>query len=172
MATTMSLLNFFFSSTREGPKDRDLDPDGETVPVKMNLEERMAFRREVLFDVIKVSLAGKEIAATSYKLRISRADKRGHHFVVMIDLSNEFEHDARAGQQALADIGRLICANARSTELINVIAVYWRLVDLDERAGDTAAGAPPGMAHGLPDDGRYDMGGRSYASDIAPLAAS
>ena len=46
----MSILKSLFSS-KEAPKSGP-----ETAPVKMNLEERMAFRREMLYEAIKVTI--------------------------------------------------------------------------------------------------------------------
>ena len=54
----MSILKSLFAtkeSARSGP---------ETAPVKMNLEERMAFRREMLYEAIKVTMQANGVLVT------------------------------------------------------------------------------------------------------------
>ena len=97
----MSILKSLFAtkeSARSGP---------ETAPVKMNLEERMAFRREMLYEAIKVTMQASGVLAASYKFRVVRNDKRGHQYSVMIDLSTDFLNNAE-GQPARLEVGVVV----------------------------------------------------------------
>ena len=58
----MSFFQNLFSSTH-GTRDGAQGP--ETAPVKMNLDERMAFRREMLFDSIKTTMQSHGILSGS-----------------------------------------------------------------------------------------------------------
>ena len=60
------------------------------MPVKMNLNERMAFRRELLYETIRASLKSRSVADNTYRFKVMRTDKRGHCFVVMLDMSPTF----------------------------------------------------------------------------------
>ena len=58
----------------------------------MNLNERMAFRRELLCETIHASLKSRLIAANTYRFEVMRTDTRGHCFVVMLDMSPTRQH--------------------------------------------------------------------------------
>lgn len=131
----MALFKDLFSSSRsqkdslrdplQDSSDRSRGP--ETMPVKMNLEERMAFRRELLFETIRVSLNVRFIAPHTYRFKVMRTDKRGHCFVIMLDMSPTFM-DSPAGQHAqLAETAALLTENAQSKYGLMVGGVYWRV---------------------------------------------
>jgi hypothetical protein len=131
----MSLFKDLFSSS-SSQKDSSRDPlqdssgrsrGPETMPVKMNLEERMAFRRELLFETIRASLNMRFIAPHTYRFKVMRTDKRGHCFVVMLDMSPTFM-DSKAGQHAqLAETAALLTKNASTKYGLIVGGVYWRV---------------------------------------------
>lgn len=189
----MSLFENLFSSSR-GMKAGSSEP--ETGPVQMSLEERMAFRREMLFDSINSTMKSWGMVGGSYRFKVVRIDKRGHTFAVMVDLSTDFLSDEQGRQGPLAALGAAIKKNALSRYGLGVPAVYWRvneeLKGLDApRAGE---GARPEMASPRSsrstDVRRYEratveelaafeaawqkssqmtIGERTYASDLAPL---
>ena len=123
-------------STSHSVKDRQLRSEahdsqddelgGETKPVKMNLEERMAFRRELLYETIRASLDTLFIAPNSYRFKVMRTDKRGHSFVVMLDMSPAFM-DSPAGQHtSLRETAAFLVNNAETKYGLQVGGVYWR----------------------------------------------
>lgn len=120
----MSILKNLFSSkgATVGGKNNP-----ETSPVKMNLEERMAFRREMLYEAIKVTMQANGILAASYKFRVVRNDKRGHQYSVMIDLSTDFLHSRSGQPEQLVAIGSAIVRNAQARYDLGVAGVYWRV---------------------------------------------
>lgn len=170
----MSIFTSFFLPRRAASTDLgDTDDAGLTLPRKMNLEERMAYRREMLFEAISLAMDRQGIAENCYHLRVSRTDKRGHTFIVMIDLSNDFLHNARGKPASLQEIGRTITAVAGASGLLEVSGVYWSVVDATGEAGPSAHPAvdapvtgPQPYAAPL---ARYQ---RIYASDLAPLGSS
>lgn len=119
----MSFFQNLFTSSHS-PKD---SAAGETGPVKMSLDERMAFRREMIFDSVKATMESRGILSGSYKFKVVRADKRGHSFVVMVDLSTDFMESEQGRQRALAQLGVIIGKNALSRYGLGVAAVYWRV---------------------------------------------
>ena len=133
----MSIFKSLFSSSTRDPKgghsgDSQNHETGksrgpETMPVKMNLEERMAFRRELLFETVRASLSMRFIAPHTYRFKVIRTDKRGHCFVVMMDMSPTFMA-SEAGQHApLAETAALITKNAQTKYGLIVGGVYWRV---------------------------------------------
>jgi hypothetical protein len=186
----MSVLKNLFS-TSKSPKHEASGP--ETGPVKMNLDERMAFRREMLFEAIRVTMQAHGILSASYKFRVVRNDKRGHQYLVLIDLSTDFL-DNREGRPArLVEVGAAITKNAASRYDLLVSGVYWQVNEQIQgfegsrpaplRTGQEAVGVPPPVqrreratAEELAafeaawEKGRaMQIGDRIYSSDLAPL---
>lgn len=169
----------------------------ETMPVKMNLDERMAFRRELLFETIRSSLQSRFIAANTYRFKVMRTDKRGHCFIVMLDMSPTFMDSPAGNSASLKETANLLIKNAETKYGLQVAGVYWRS---DETLDVTVASwarpskpaalepstnsAPRGTTEKVevitseelaefeaawPKDSAIRVGGRSYASDLAPL---
>ena len=106
------------SARREGP---------ETLPVKMNLEERMAFRRELLFEAVKVTLTSNLIANNTYRFKVMRTDKRGHRYVVMFDMSPDFMTSEQGQHGQLTRLAAVLIKNAQTRYGLVVGGVYWRV---------------------------------------------
>jgi hypothetical protein len=106
------------------------DP-GETVldEVRMPLEDRMAWRRKMVYAGVKSSMVTLGIIGKWYKFRISQVDERGHVYVIMIDVTKQFA--VRPGLKIKGFIGieQLIIKNIFDHYAIVVKAVYWRTND-------------------------------------------
>lgn len=190
----MSFFQNLFSSSH-GP--RESGAGQETGPVKMSLDERMAFRREMIFDSVKTTMESHGVLSGSYKFKIVRADKRGHSFVVMVDLSTDFLDSAQGQQRPLMALGAAIGKNALARYGLAVPTVYWR-VNEELKGFDPQRAAPAPEARGKVSPEaqrssnvrRYErataqelaafesawhkgseltIGERTYASDLAPL---
>ena len=131
----MALFKNLFSSSKShkaSGSDPLQDTSGrsrgpETMPVKMNLEERMAFRRELLFETIRASLNMRFIAVNTYRFRVMRTDKRGHCFVIMLDMSPTFMASLGGQHAELAETAALLTKNAQTKYGLIVGGVYWRV---------------------------------------------
>lgn len=165
----------------------------------MNLDERMAFRREMLFDSVRSTMESRGILSASYRFKVMRADKRGHSFVVMVDLSTDFMDSEQGHQRPLMALGEAIKKNALTRYGLGVAAVYWRVneeikgLDLLP-VGDAAAHSDtsPEAARSAnvhkyqratalelaafeaawQKSGELSLGDRTYSSDLAPLGGS
>ena len=98
----------------------------ETKPVKMNLEERMALRRELLYEIIKLSLLSCSVAANTYRFKVMRTDKRGHCFVVLLDMSPTFMAGPAGEHVSLKAMAAVLIKNAEISYGLHVGGVYWR----------------------------------------------
>lgn len=180
----MSILKSLFAtrdSARSGP---------ETAPVKMNLEERMAFRREMLYEAIKVTMQASGVLSASYKFRVVRNDKRGHQYSVMIDLSTDFLANPEGQPARLVAVGANITRNAMARYGIVVAGVYWRVNEELQGFDKTPAEAAPAEPAAQTPRQKYEratadelaafeaawqkgqslqVGDRIYSSDLAPL---
>ena len=208
----MAIFKNLFSSSsapkvnresREARASQDDEQGGaggpETRPVKMNLDERMAFRRELLYETIRASLQSRFITANTYRFKVMRTDKRGHCFVVMLDMSPTFM-DSPAGQRAsLKETAAVLIKNAETKYGLMVGGVYWRADEtLDVSVANWARPAAPVPKPQLPSteserqsniekfeavtaeemaefeaawqkDSAVQVGDRTYSSDLAPL---
>lgn len=199
----MAIFKDLFSSTRtekSAPQGRIKRPSSgpETLPVKMDLEERMAFRRELLFEIIRASLSSRDIERNSYRFKAVRTDKRGHCHVVMFDMSPAFMESEQGQHAQLAITAAALTQNALARYGLVVTSVYWRV---DETLATAVApwalqSAPADLAatpHS-PEPGNIEkyeqvtaeelaefeaawqksssvqIGSRTYSSDLAPLA--
>ncbi|MDO9357970.1 MAG: hypothetical protein Q7T70_03120 [Polaromonas sp.] len=190
----MSFFQSLFSASQTSTRESAGGP--ETGPVKMTLDERMAFRREMLFDSVKNTLENRGIASGNYKFKVVRADKRGHSFVVMVDLSLEFMDSEAGRQRSLMALGDAIRKDALTRYGIGVPSVYWR-VNEEIRGFDPQLVQPPPPQNLSPEAQRssnmrryerataeelaafesawqksseMSIGDRTYSSDLAPLS--
>ena len=175
------------SARREGP---------ETLPVKMNLEERMAFRRELLFEAVKVTLTSNLIANNTYRFKVMRTDKRGHCYVVMFDMSPDFMTSEQGQHGQLTRLAAVLIKNAQTRYGLVVGAVYWRVDEtLTASVAEWARPSTPAPLAALENpvatnienydrvtaeelaefeaawqrDSDIQIGDRTYSSDLAPL---
>jgi hypothetical protein len=186
----MSVLKNLFSASKS-PKPGATGP--ETGPVKMNLDERMEFRREMLYEAIRVTMQAHGILSASYKFRVVRNDKRGHQYLVLVDLSTDFLDNREGSPARLAEVGAAIAKNATARYNLLVSGVYWQV---NEQIQGFSASRPAALRTGQeaedsrPPERRHErataeelaafeaawekgramqIGDRIYSSDLAPL---
>ncbi len=199
----MPIFNGFFSSTRNPKGEQDSQQlertsGPETAPVKMNLDERMAFRRELLFENVRATLSSQYIDSRSYRFKVMRTDKRGHCYVVMLDMAPAFMASSQGQHSQLVKTAAMLTKNALTKYGLVVGGVYWRE---DETLNTTVASwaqrsAPAALEAALPGpdpaeikkygnataeelaafeaawqkSNDIQIGNRTYSSDLAPLA--
>lgn len=150
----------------------------------------MAFRREMLYEAIKVTMQASGILSGSYKFRVVRNDKRGHQYSVMMDLSTDFMHNREGQPDQLNAVGGLLAKNAQQRYGLVVSGVYWRVNEQMEGFDRNRPGAAPAPPEPLTPRQKYEratadelaafeaawqkgqelqVGDRIYSSDLAPL---
>jgi hypothetical protein len=97
--------------------------------------ERMA-RRELLYSVVRESMARAGVLSASYKFKVLSLDSAGRQFLVMVDLAPS----ERASTDLLADIEAGVMQRAKARHDLSVTAVYWRRND---QVGVAQRPAPP-----------------------------
>jgi hypothetical protein len=183
----MSVLRNMFTPGKR-PKSASAGP--ETAPVRMDLGERMEFRRDMLYEAIRFTMQAHGILSASYRFRVVRNDRRGHMYSVMMDLSTDFMHQREGRPAQLVALGTAIAKNAATRYGLLVAGVYWRVNEEIQgfESSRPAAQAGAGMSTPeLPASGRarpeelaafeaarqkgreLRFRDRVYASDLAPL---
>jgi len=160
----------------------------ETGPVRMTLEERMAFRRELLYEAIRTTLAAHGLKSSQYRIRVVRNDKRGHQYAVMMDLSVAFLSNPEGRPPRLHAMGTDIARNAMERYGLQVSGVFWR-VNEKLRAAQPPAAPAVDSVQSAPSSGTgsiaredlaafeaalrqassFPLGNRVYSTDLAPL---
>jgi hypothetical protein len=116
-------------------------------PERMDLAERRAFRREMLYQAIREGMISLEVNSSMYKFKIMNLDKRHHRFVVMIDVTKSFQPRQYGKQISFFDIEEFIKKHTFDRFGLGLEGVYWRISDSESpferqiREGDSPATA-------------------------------
>jgi len=125
----MVLLDNLFSKKPSGkPVAEDSGPAHLTADDEQALDRKSQRleRRELLYAVVRESMARVGMLSSSYKYKVLSLDSRGSQYLIMMDLPKEMaEH---IGQ--LAEIEEIVTQTARTRHRIDVSAVYWRINEL------------------------------------------
>lgn len=120
----MSWLKNWFG--RLSPNDSAIGPKQPGQKL-MTLDERMAFRREMVFEAMREVLVNHGLPPLSYKLNVARLDSRGHRYAVMVDLVPHLAGrvvDA-PGEWQVMEVQATQTATSRYR--VKIANVYWRL---------------------------------------------
>jgi hypothetical protein len=85
-------------------------------------------RRELLYSVVRESMARVGILSSSYKYKVLSLDPRGRQYMIMMDLPAEMAEEV----PRLMEIEAVVAQNAKTRHDIIVTAVYWRINSLDK----------------------------------------
>lgn len=88
--------------------------------------DRRVGQRELLHKVVRDSMIGMGFLSSQFKFKVLSLDEDGLQFVVMIDLSDQFDREFGA----LVDMEVTIAQRAESLHRkLKVKSIYWRLTD-------------------------------------------
>lgn len=118
------MLSFF--STRKDRGEASEPPDS-TPPGRMDLRERKAYRREMLYQAIRESLLSLEVIPSMYKFKVMNVDERHHRFIVMIDVTQSFRPHQSSQSQSFCDIEDFIKASTFDRFGLSLEGIYWRV---------------------------------------------
>lgn len=125
----MALLdNLFSKGASSKPAAHDSGPANLTAEddhASDHKSQRME-RRELLYAVVRESMARVGILSSSYKYKVLSLDSRGSQYLIMMDLPQEMA--AHVGH--LAEIEEVVKQTAKTRHKIDVSAVYWRINDM------------------------------------------
>lgn len=107
-----------------GAAPAEPDRASAAVPAGARKTDRMG-RRELLYSVVRESMARAGVLSASYKFKVLSLDAAGRQFLVMVDLASS----ERAGAELLCEIEAVIAQRAKSRHDLVVSGVYWRRSD-------------------------------------------
>lgn len=142
------MFSFF---KRQAPA-QNAGPDStpfETDPTRMTLAERMAYRREMLYQSIRESLLQLQVISSMYRFRVMNLDPRQHRFVAMIEVTNSFSAKVDGMSAGFSQIEDYIKKRTLERYGVSLEGIFWRVNEEQDsfvrtyRAGEKpqAAGA-------------------------------
>ncbi len=117
-----------FSFFRRKKKPEYALPDPVEAPNKrMTLDERMAFRQEMLYQSIRETFLSMEVVGSMYKFKVMPVDERHHRFIAMIDVAKSFVTGREARTKSFASLERRMRASAYKRFGVLLMGTYWRV---------------------------------------------
>jgi hypothetical protein len=100
---------------------------------RMTLEERMAFRREMLYQSIRDTFLAMEVVASMYKFKVMPVDERHHRFAVMIDVAKSFVTNRPNKTKSFAAFEQMMRVDAYKRFGVLINATYWRVSETESQ---------------------------------------
>jgi hypothetical protein len=157
------MFSLFRKSTAKG---KDKAPPDSVPPMRMDLSERKAFRREMIFQAIRESLMSLEVNSSMYKFKVMNVDVRHHRFIAMIDVTKSFQTGKYSTPHSFYEIEEFIKKNTFDRFGLLLEGIYWRVSDSESpfekrtREEDSTATAAAALA---PTRRREVAGGERHA---------
>jgi hypothetical protein len=118
------MFSFFKKS---GPRPQETQGPDSLPPRRMDLAERKAYRRELLYQSVKEAMLSLEVISSMYKFKVMNVDVRHHRFVVMIDVTQSFKIRKNNRPLTFYDLEELIKKSSFERSGIVVEGIYWRV---------------------------------------------
>jgi hypothetical protein len=131
----------------------------------MDLAERQAFRREMLYQAIREGMISLEVNSSMYKFKIMNLDSRHHRFVVMIDVTKSFKPRQYSKPLGFYDIEEFIKKHTFDRFGLTLEGIYWRVSETDSpferktREGDSTTTASAALDSTRQHEEAEDTGG-------------
>ena len=135
---------FSFFKSKKKPSARIVDP-GPAAVNRMSLDERKAYRQEMLYQSIRETFLSMEVVANMYKFKVMPVDERHHRFIAMIDVAQSFATDKMNRAKTFAAIEKQLRVNTYNRFGILLTGAYWRVsesaqkFDIQPRSTDSSS---------------------------------
>jgi len=100
---------------------------------RMNLEERMAFRREMLYQSIRDTFLSMEVIGSMYKFKVMPVDERHHRFIAMIDVAKSFVTSRSHKTKSFAAMEHMMRMDAYKRFGVLIDGTYWRVSETESQ---------------------------------------
>ena len=135
---------FSFFHAKKQPAAAEVAAAADAHAKRMDLEERKAFRQEMLYQSIRESFLAMEVIGSMYKFKVMPVDMRHHRFIAMIDVAKSFVTGKDAKTKSFAALEKLMRSNAYKRFGVLIEGIYWRVSETEsqfDRLSRTADGA-------------------------------
>jgi hypothetical protein len=128
MIKTLFNKLFLRDLDRVRPYTGDAGPT-EIDAAKMNLEERIEWRTQMVYKSVRDTMASIEVVSQMYRVKVLPSDERAHQFYIMIDVAKSFTVGKRVDINGFSGIEKLISHNTFELFGVAVSGIYWRTDD-------------------------------------------
>jgi hypothetical protein len=98
----------------------------------MSVEERMAFRREMMFQTIRQCMKTMEVSSNMYRFKVMNIDSRHHRFLAMIEVTSTFEAKIGGVMQAFSQIEEFIQKTVFQRFDLILDGIFWRVKESEK----------------------------------------
>ncbi|MFZ3220419.1 MAG: hypothetical protein WA174_10325 [Rhodoferax sp.] len=136
------MFSLFKTKPRKTVAAADLPPAAVN---RMSLDERKAYRQEMLYQSIRETFLMMEVVGSMYKFKVMPVDARHHRFVVMVDVAKSFVTNKENRTKSFAALEKHLRSHTYNRYGILITGIYWRVSETEEqfefqpRATDSAA---------------------------------
>ena len=136
------MFSLFKTKSRKPIAAVDLHPAAVN---RMSLDERKAYRQEMLYQSIRETFLAMGVIGSMYKFKVMPVDARHHRFVAMIDVAKSFVTDKENRTKSFAALEKHMRSHTYNRYGILIAGIYWRVSETEEqfelqpRASDSAA---------------------------------
>nr|WP_315426599.1 hypothetical protein [uncultured Albidiferax sp.] len=125
------MFAFFKRAKRSAPGP--LSISDESPAMRMALEERMAYRKECLYQSIRETFLSMEVVSHMYRFKVMPVDERHHRFIAMVDVAKSFVAGAQAKTKSFAAMEHNMRENAYRRFGIVIDGMYWRVSETEDQ---------------------------------------
>ncbi len=122
-----------FAFIKRKPAKTPLIVDPVVTGRRMDLEERKAFRREMLYQSIRDTFLTMEVIGSMYKFKVMPVDERHHRFIAMIDVAKSFVTNKENKLRSFSAIEQQMRINTYKRFGILVDGTYWRVSETESQ---------------------------------------
>ena len=120
---------FAFIKKKAPPANLEMEP--VAAARRMDLEERKAFRKEMLYQSIRDTFLSMEVIGSMYKFKVMPVDERHHRFIAMIDVAKSFVTNKENRLRSFLAIEQQMRVNTYKRFGILVDGTYWRVSETE-----------------------------------------
>ena len=115
-----------FSLFRKTESVTETVMSGDPRARRMNLPERMAFRRELADQVVRECLEALAVTALQYRHRLMPLDARQHRYIVILDVAPGFAPQQAGQAWVESEVEALMRRHAYERYGLSFEGIYWR----------------------------------------------
>ena len=116
---------------------------------RMDLDERMAYRRERLYQSIRETFLSMEVVSHMYRFKVMPVDERHHRFIAMIDVAKSFVTGPNSKTKSFAAMEQAMRTNTYKRFGVLIDGIYWRVSETEEHFERHSRASDPARSEGF-----------------------
>lgn len=128
-----------------------VQPEAAPAPTarRMELDERMAYRRERLYQSIRETFLSMEVVSHMYRFKVMPVDERHHRFIAMIDVAKSFVTGPRSKTKSFSAMEQAMRTHTYKRFGVLIDGIYWRVSETEEHFERHSRASDPARSDGF-----------------------